>query len=71
MLGKARLILAVSVMALMVMSITQLAIASGEPIKIGVVTSRSGVFQEWGTQELRGLELGLEYAIKYWDATSN
>jgi len=62
MLGKARLILAVSVMALMVMSITQLAIASGEPIKIGVVTSRSGVFQEWGTQELRGLELGLEYA---------
>ena len=62
MLGKAKIVLAVLVMAFMVMIVTQLAIASGEPIKIGVVTSRSGVFQEWGTEELRGLELGLEYA---------
>ncbi|OGR27240.1 MAG: hypothetical protein A2277_05960 [Desulfobacterales bacterium RIFOXYA12_FULL_46_15] len=60
--GKARLVSAVLVMAFMVTAFTRSAIASGEPIKIGVVTSRSGVFQEWGTEELRGLELGLEYA---------
>lgn len=62
MLGKVKLFLAVLVMALMVMTVTQLAIASDEPIKIGVVTSRSGVFQEWGTEELQGLEMGLDYA---------
>lgn len=32
------------------------------PIKIAVVTSRSGAFEAWGTHELRGLEIGLEYA---------
>lgn len=32
------------------------------PIKIAVVTSRSGAFESWGTHELRGLELGIEYA---------
>jgi branched-chain amino acid transport system substrate-binding protein len=38
------------------------AAAAAPPIKIGVVTSRSGVLQEWGTQEIRGLTLGLLYA---------
>ena len=47
--GKARLVSAVLVMAFMVTAFTRSAIASGEPIKIRVVTSRSGVFQEWGT----------------------
>jgi branched-chain amino acid transport system substrate-binding protein len=32
------------------------------PIRIAVVTSRSGAFETWGTHELRGLEIGLEYA---------
>jgi len=32
------------------------------PIKVAVVTSRSGAFEAWGTHELRGLELGIEYA---------
>lgn len=32
------------------------------PIKIAVVTSRSGSFEAWGTHEIRGLQLGLEYA---------
>jgi branched-chain amino acid transport system substrate-binding protein len=32
------------------------------PIKIAVVTSRSGNFEAWGTHELRGLQIGLEYA---------
>jgi branched-chain amino acid transport system substrate-binding protein len=32
------------------------------PIKIAVVTSRSGNFEAWGTDELRGFEIGLEYA---------
>jgi branched-chain amino acid transport system substrate-binding protein len=32
------------------------------PIKIAVVTSRSGSFEAWGTHELRGFELGLDYA---------
>ena len=33
-----------------------------KPIKIAVVTSRSGAFEAWGTHELRGLEIGLDYA---------
>lgn len=36
--------------------------AAKPPIKIAVVTSRSGAFESWGTHELRGLEIGLEYA---------
>lgn len=32
------------------------------PIKIAIVTSRSGVFELWGTHEIRGLKIGLEYA---------
>jgi len=32
------------------------------PIKIAVVTSRSGAYEAWGTAELRGLEIGIEYA---------
>jgi branched-chain amino acid transport system substrate-binding protein len=35
---------------------------SKEPIKIGVVTSRSGAVEAYGTQELNGLKLGIEYA---------
>lgn len=36
--------------------------APKDPIKIAVVTSRSGALEAWGTHELRGLEIGLEYA---------
>ncbi|MFZ5816117.1 MAG: substrate-binding domain-containing protein [Bacillota bacterium] len=32
------------------------------PVKIAVVTSRSGLFEAWGTHSLRGFEIGLEYA---------
>ncbi|HEY3367396.1 MAG TPA: substrate-binding domain-containing protein [Symbiobacteriaceae bacterium] len=32
------------------------------PIKVAVVTSRSGAFESWGTHELRGLEIGIEFA---------
>lgn len=32
------------------------------PIKIGVLTDRSGALQGYGTQQVRGLELGLAYA---------
>ncbi|MBL0388727.1 substrate-binding domain-containing protein [Tumebacillus sp. ITR2] len=35
---------------------------STEPIKIGVVTSKSGALEGYGTQELNGLKLGIEYA---------
>ena len=37
---------------------------SAEPIKIGLISSRSGVFSDWGTQEIRGFQLGLDYATK-------
>lgn len=33
-----------------------------EPVKIGVVTSQSGPLESYGTQELRGLKLGIAYA---------
>lgn len=51
---------------LMVVMMTsfQAVAASDDPIKIGVVTSVSGVLQEWGTQEIRGLQLGIDYATK-------
>lgn len=32
------------------------------PLKIGVVTSKTGALQNYGLQEIRGFELGLEYA---------
>lgn len=32
------------------------------PLKFGVVTSRSGGFEPWGTDFLRGFEVGLDYA---------
>jgi branched-chain amino acid transport system substrate-binding protein len=32
------------------------------PIKIAIVTSRSGAFEAWGTNEVRGLQLGIAYA---------
>ncbi|MFC4766011.1 substrate-binding domain-containing protein [Effusibacillus consociatus] len=32
------------------------------PIKIGVVTSRSGAVEAYGTQEINGLKLGIKYA---------
>ncbi len=38
--------------------------AADEAIKIGFITSRSGVLSNWGTQESRGLQLGLDYATK-------
>ncbi|MEA4827825.1 MAG: ABC transporter substrate-binding protein, partial [Clostridium sp.] len=33
-----------------------------DSIKIGVLTSKSGVLETWGTDEIRGIELGIEYA---------
>ncbi|ASS75313.1 ABC transporter permease [Tumebacillus algifaecis] len=33
-----------------------------EPIKIGVVTSKSGALEAYGTQEINGLKLGIQYA---------
>ena len=33
-----------------------------DPIKVGVVTSRSGPLMHWGSLALQGLELGVEYA---------
>ncbi len=33
-----------------------------QPIKIGVATSRSGPLEYYGTMEIRGLELGIDYA---------
>lgn len=35
---------------------------SKDPIKIGVVTSKSGALEGYGTQEINGLKLGIEYA---------
>ncbi len=35
-----------------------------EPIKIGIVTSKSGALEAYGNQMLRGFELGIEYATK-------
>lgn len=32
------------------------------PVKIAILTSRSGPFEAWGTHSLRGMEIGLEYA---------
>ncbi|OPY84225.1 MAG: hypothetical protein A4E71_02715 [Smithella sp. PtaU1.Bin162] len=64
MLGKVKIVFAVFAIVLMATIVNYPSPAFSESIKIGMVTSRSGVFQEWGTQELRGLELGLEYATK-------
>ncbi|NIV28976.1 MAG: ABC transporter substrate-binding protein, partial [Anaerolineae bacterium] len=33
-----------------------------QPIKIGVVTTKSGALDYYGTMQVRGLELGIEYA---------
>ena len=38
------------------------AFAAGDTIKIGILTSKSGVLSEWGMQDLRGFILGFEYA---------
>lgn len=35
---------------------------SKPPVRIAVVTSRSGNFEAWGTHNLRGFEIGLDYA---------
>ena len=35
---------------------------SKEPIKIGVVTTKSGALSGYGSQEINGLKLGIEYA---------
>jgi branched-chain amino acid transport system substrate-binding protein len=62
--GKWRMPLMILVAAIMILAGIQSAIAAEEPIKIGLLTSRSGVFSEWGTQEIRGLQLGFDYATK-------
>jgi len=36
--------------------------AAGETIKIGILTSKSGVLSDYGLQDLRGFILGFEYA---------
>lgn len=36
--------------------------SSTGPIKIGVITSKSGPVESYGTQEINGLKLGIEYA---------
>lgn len=40
----------------------QQAEAPKPPVRIAVVTSRSGPFEPWGTDNLNGFEIGLEYA---------
>lgn len=40
------------------------AIKEKEPIKIGIVTSKTGALEAYGKQNVRGFELGIEYATK-------
>jgi branched-chain amino acid transport system substrate-binding protein len=42
--------------------VSQVANAQTEPIKIGVVTSRTGAYSTYGEMEVNGLYLGIEYA---------
>lgn len=56
-----------SVMTMSLLSFTGCSNKSGsdtskETIKIGVLTSKSGVLETWGTDEIRGIELGIQYA---------
>lgn len=37
---------------------------SKETVKVGVLTSKSGVLETWGTDEIEGIELGIEYATQ-------
>jgi branched-chain amino acid transport system substrate-binding protein len=37
-------------------------VTAAEPVKIGLISSRSGVFADWGTQEIRGFQLGIDSA---------
>jgi len=46
----------------MFLDIPNIAIASPEPIKIGVITDRSGSLASYGEMEVNGLYLGIEYA---------
>lgn len=57
-------VMAVLVCVAMIFLSNNLIWAADPPIKIGLVTSRSGVLSNWGTQESRGLQLGLDYATK-------
>jgi branched-chain amino acid transport system substrate-binding protein len=36
--------------------------AAGDTIKIGILSSKSGVFAEWGKQDIRGFIVGFDYA---------
>lgn len=50
------------VIALTFLGTPNIAIASPEPIKIGVITDRSGSLASYGEMEVNGLYLGIEYA---------
>ena len=50
------------VIALMFLNTPNIAIGSAEPIKIGVITDRSGALASYGEMEVNGLYLGIEYA---------
>ena len=39
-------------------------LGGSSPIKIGVVTTRTGPLDYYGTMQVRGLELGIEYATQ-------
>lgn len=38
--------------------------ATGEPIKIGLLTSQTGILEAYGDQQIKGFEIGLEYATE-------
>ncbi len=57
-------VMAICICVLMTFLLNHQTWAADQPIKIGLITSRSGVFSEWGTQEIRGFQLGLDYATK-------
>jgi len=48
--------------ALGLIGAAETASAAGDTIKIGILTSKSGVLSDYGQQDLRGFILGLEYA---------
>lgn len=48
--------------ALMFLGAPNMVVASPEPIKIGVITDRSGAYASYGEMEVNGLYLGIEYA---------
>lgn len=54
-------ILVLSLMVFLMAGMT-FTVRAEEPIKIGIVTSMSGPLEYYGTMEIRGFELGIEYA---------